>query len=482
MPSPGLQQVQRLGLQQTLSPQMQQSLHILQIPSMELSALIRQELTSNPVLEEETLSENDGDTSNAEAEEPEAEAADGEEEKADGDIAELTRLDQEWRDYFNQTNPPIRRSAEEEKQRQTFFESVARPETIQEHLLNQLHVTDVSEAQRQLCETLIGNIDDRGFLVASKEDMETWSGSRPGSVEAALRIIHAFDPIGVGARDLRECLLLQLQRLGHREDSLATRVVSAHLDDLAAKKHAEIASALGVSLEEVHHAAALVSTLNPQPGGLFATDESRYITADLIVQKVGEEWIVMMNDDWLPSIRISNTYRDILGQSSQTTEVKSYVRERLRAAKFLIKSIEQRQQTILKIANEIVRVQLDFFNQGRAYLKPLTMTEVAERIGVHETTVSRAIANKYMQTPNGIFELKYFFTPGIRLADGSCISQEEVKTALVDLVSAEPSEKPLTDQDIMQALKEKGIPIARRTAAKYREELKILPSHLRRSK
>jgi RNA polymerase sigma-54 factor len=474
MPTPGLQQVQRLGLQQTLSPQMQQSLHILQIPAMELSALIRQELTANPVLEETATDE----VAEKTAEETADDAADNEDEE----FEELAKLDEEWRDYFNQTTTPIRRSEEEEKNRQTFFESIAKAPSLQEHLLEQLQEADVEERFQKICEVLIGNIDERGYLIASDEDLKNWSGTEPGAAEAVLRIIQSLDPIGVGARDLRECLMLQLQRLGHREDSLPMRMVSGHIDSLAAKHYAEISEALNVSLDEVHRAGALISTLNPQPGSRFSLDEDRYITADMVVQKVGDEWVVIMNDDWMPSIRISNTYKDILGQSSQATEVKSYVRERLRSAKYFIKSIQQRRHTVVRIANEIVSVQVDFFNNGAAYLKPLTMTEVAQRIGVHETTVSRAIANKYMQTPHGIFELKYFFTPGIRRSDGGSITQDEIKSSIADLVGTEPADKPLTDQDIMQALKQKGIPIARRTVAKYREELKILPSHQRRNR
>ncbi len=478
MPSQGLQQVQKLGLQQSLSPQMQQSLHILQIPALELSALIRQELTTNPVLEEEASEE----TAIEDPDEMEDSDGDGKQDELDKEFKELAQLDQEWRDYFNQSSAPARPSAEQENQRRTFFESIAKPETLQEHLITQLHESDAPEALHPLCETLIGNVDGQGYLVATPEDMAEWSGGKPGSADEALRVIQSFDPIGVGARDLRECLLLQLERLGHKAESLAYQVVSSHLDLLAAKKHADIAVELKRSLEEIHRAAALISTLDPQPGSRFSQDDNRYITADLVIQKVGEDWVVFSNDDWLPSVRINNTYKDILGQSSQGNEAKSYVRERLRAAKFFIKSIEQRKQTVLKIAREILQSQMDFFSFGSAHLKPLTMTEVAQKIGVHETTVSRAIANKYMQTPHGLFELKYFFTPGIRLADGNMMTVDGVQNAISELILGEPGNKPLTDQDIMAALSLKGIPLARRTVAKYREELKILPSHLRKAK
>ncbi len=482
MPSPGLQQVQRLGLQQTLSPQMQQSLQILQVPTLELNALIRQELTTNPVLEE-IAPEIEGETEEVrDPEKMESEERGEDDSGLDDDIKALAQMDQEWRDYFNQASPAITRNPEAEKQRQAFFESFTRPETLAEHLLLQLHLADAEDGIRALCEIFIGNIDERGFLAASPEEIAAWSGRRPDLAEAALGLLQSFDPIGVGARDLKECLALQLRRLGHAENSAAMRAVVGHLDELAAKKHAEIATALGVSLEETHRAATLISTLDPRPGSHFAEGGNRYITPDLAAQKVGGEWLVLMNDDWLPHLRISNTYKDLLGQSSPDREVKGYVRERIRAAKFLIKSIHQRQQTILRIAQEIVHAQVDFLEKDRDHLKPLTMSEVARRISVHETTVSRAASGKYMQTPHGVFELKYFFTPGIRLADGAMISPDTVKSAISEMVANEPADRPMTDQDLMHALKEKGFPIARRTAAKYREELGILPSHQRRAR
>jgi RNA polymerase sigma-54 factor len=483
MPSQGLHQVQRLGLQQTLSPQLQQSLHILQIPALELSALIRQELTSNPVLEETPPEDEASDEAPDSPDTlPEEKDETKEDQEFDAEIEALTHLDQEWRDYFNQTNPPVQANPEADKQRQAFLESISRPETVQEHLMAQLHVAEVNESQRQICETIIGNIDDRGFLVSTPEELAAMDNGKPGSAETCLKIIQSFDPIGAGARNLAECLMLQLHRLGYEDDSLPGKIVRLYLNDLAEKKHAEIAQSLGCTIQDIHKASSLISTLDPQPGSRFGQDDNRYITPDLVVQKVGDDWVVISNDDWIPSVRISNTYKDILGQTNEKADVKSYVRERLRAAKFLIKSIQQRQQTIMKIAYEILRIQLDFFNEGKEFLKPLTMTEVAQKIGVHETTVSRAIANKYMQTPHGIFELKYFFTPGIRTSDGGLITQDKVKAAIAELVGSESADKPLTDQDIMAILKEKNIPIARRTVAKYREEMHILPSHQRKSK
>jgi len=482
MPSQGLQQTQRLALQQTLSPQMQQSLQILQVPAMELRTLVQQEMMTNPVLEETPVDEITSKDEKSDPEEIENQAESGQNETDDKEFEALARLDQEWRDYFASTGPPRRRNSEEEEQRRAFLESISKSETLQEHLASQLQLLELGDALRAQCESIIGNLDERGYLIATPEELHSWNNGSAGAIDLALQIVQSFDPIGVGARDLRECLRLQLKRLGHSEDSLAWRIVSNHLDDLAQKRHAEIAQAQKVSLEEVHRAATLIGTLNPHPGSPFAANENRYITPDLLVQKVDEKWVMQINDDWLPHPRISNVYKDILGQSGQEQEVKRYVRERIRAGKFLIRSIHQRQHTILNIAEEILRVQIEFFEHGRGFLKPLTMLEVAKVVSVHETTVGRAIAGKYMQTPHGIFELKYFFTPGIRTADGQSISQEAIKQTIRDLVSHEAPDQPLSDQDIMQALLSRGIPIARRTVAKYREELKILPSHQRKAK
>jgi RNA polymerase sigma-54 factor len=482
MPDQGLQQVQRLGLQQTLSPQMQQSLQILQAPALELRTLVQQEMLVNPTIEEVPVEEGPSREEPSDPAQIEQHAGNEPTESTDKEFAELAQLDQEWRDYFAATNLPVRRSAEEDQQRRAFFESIVKPQNLHDHLLDQLRLLETTDDERALCEIIIGNLDERGYLNSSLEEISTVHHASVDQLQNALSIVQSLDPIGVGARDLRECLQLQLERLGHGKDSLAWQIVQNHLEDMAAKRYAEIASARRVDLEQARRAVALIGTCDPRPGSRFGANESQYITPELLVQKVGNEWVVIMNDDWLPRIRISNTYKDILGSSGHQAEVKSYVRERIRAGKFLIRSIHQRQHTILRIAQEILRVQIDFFENGRGFLKPLTMAEVSRVVGVHETTVSRAIAGKYMQTPHGVFELKYFFTSGIRTADGQTISHEAVKQAICELVAQEPSDNPLSDQAIMQALVEKKIPIARRTVAKYREELNIKPSHLRRSK
>ncbi len=463
MAGPGMHQFQNLSMQQVLAPQLQQSLHILQAPALELRNLVQQELQTNPVLEDD--SETD-----------EALAA-----RDDSDFQEeferLARLDEEWRDYMAQSVSYASRSPEDEERRQFFFDSLANQETLQQHLLEQLRTADTTAELRVAAEIVIGNIDDLGFLSTPIE--EVTSGVSPELLRRALQLIQTFHPVGVGARDLKDCLLIQLRRLG-KEGTLEYKIVDQQLDDLGRRKFPEIARRLGVSIEDVRRAAAFIGTLDPKPGQIFTPDPNTYVLPDVVVEKVGADYSVSLTGDQIPHLRISKTYKDLMTQGRNGSEVRDYIREKIRSGKFLIKSIHQRQQTILNIANEIVKRQGDFLDKGTAFLKPMTMVQIAEVVGVHETTVSRAISGKYMATPQGVFEMKYFFTPGYQTTDGVALSNTSVKEAIGDLIRGENSRNPLSDKEIVEILSERGIPIARRTVAKYRSELNILPSNLRR--
>lgn len=294
-----------------------------------------------------------------------------------------------------------------------------------------------------------------------------------------LLIIQDFDPLGVGARDLKECLMLQLERMG-TGNSLALRIVSEHLDKMAAKRVEEIANALKASPEEVTKAFEIISSLNPKPGSPFSPEMAKYIEPEVIVRKIEGKYMVFLNDEHLPRVRINQQYKDLMETGTADKEVRDYIKEKIRSGVFLIKSIEQRQHTIFRIATEIVTKQTDFLEHGVSHLKPLTMVEIAAIIGMHETTVSRAVAGKYMQTPRGLFEIKYFFTPGIKTSDGTQISNKTVKDTIEKLIKEENPANPLSDQEIVESLKEKSIPVARRTVAKYRLMLHIPPSHLRK--
>lgn len=460
---PSLHQSAQLAQTQVLSPQMRQSLEILQATALDLQQMVRQELETNPVLEEETPEDE-----SAENEEPE--------DAEDGEADELAQLEDDWSDFSAQgaVDPDA------EARRMRFLEGIAPPETLSGHLEKQLGRLALDPVQRRIASLLIGNLDENGYLAASPEEVADEAGAETAEAIEMLHVLQTMDPPGVGARDLSECLLLQLDRLGPGCDT-AKDIVRHHLDLLGRKKFAEIASATGVAQERVREAGALISRLNPKPGRAFAGESAQVFSPDVIIEKVGDEYVVSLVRDNVPHLRISRAYRDLLGESGGAPEVRGYLRDKIRGGKFLIKSIQQRQQTILAIAREIAARQRPFLEEGVAALVPMTMAQVAEVVGVHETTVSRAIAGKTVATPQGVFEMKFFFTTGYVTAGGAEVSNTSVKDAIATLIRAEDARKPLSDQQIMDRLKADGLPVARRTVAKYREALGFLPSHLRKS-
>ena len=391
----------------------------------------------------------------------------------------LVQLDQEWRDHFAQTNLPMRASDEEEEKRQFMFDSLVAGTSLQEMLLEQVRESTLPQEQWPIAEMLIGNIDDYGYLKATVEELAASTGLPPDQITGVLKVIQTFDPPGVGARDLRECLLLQFERLG-QQNTLEYRIVNEFMDALGKRRIPEIARATGTTVDEVQQALVRIARLEPRPGRAYLPDNDQYILPEVFVRKSGDDYVVTTNNEHIPHLRISNTYKDLMAQGGNSPEVRNYIREKIRAGKFLIKSLHQRQQTILNIAREIVNRQREFMAKGVAYLKPLTMVQVAQIVGVHETTVSRAVSGKYMQTPQGIFEMKYFFTAGIQTANGDGMSNTSVKDMIAEIFKAEDPGKPLSDQEVVRMLKEKGIVIARRTVAKYRTELNILPPNLRK--
>ncbi|MBV8813481.1 MAG: RNA polymerase factor sigma-54 [Verrucomicrobia bacterium] len=466
MAGPGMQQIQGLGLQQVLAPQLQQSLQILQAPTLELRNIVQQELQTNPVLEEEP--------NTYETEERSADEADFQEE-----FEKLAKLDEEWRDYMAQNVNYSARSQEDEERRQFFLDSIANQETLQQHLLEQLNTAETGRRQRKAAEQIIGNIDDYGFLSAQLDEIVNQSDVSLEELTDALHLVQSLHPVGVAAQDLRDCLLIQLRRLG-KAGSIEYQIVDQYLEELGRKRYPDIARRLGVSVDQVQKAANLISTLDPKPGQIFSPEPNSYVLPDVLVEKVGDEYVVSLTGDQIPHLRINKTYRDLMAQSRNGAEVRDYIREKIRSGKFLIKSIHQRQQTILNIASEIVKRQKDFLDFGTAFLKPMTMVQIAEAVGVHETTVSRAISGKYIATPQGVLDMKFFFTPGYQTSDGISLSNTSVKEAIGDLVRNENARMPLSDKEIVEILSERGIPIARRTVAKYRAELNILPSNLRK--
>jgi RNA polymerase sigma-54 factor len=499
----GLHLSQRMSLSQVLAPQLQQSLALLQAPVLELRAMVAQELQQNPVLEElaapelsqreKDEGETESDGENGEmlpadpAEPPRDLTFDPAEEKTNKEPADdfqaeferLVQMDQEWRDYFGQTNIPMRQREDEEEKRQFLFDSLVAGTSLQETLVEQMRLSELNDEERQVAQLLIGNIDDYGYLQSSTEELASLTSIPTSQIEEVLKVIQTFHPPGVGARNLRECLLLQLERRG-QQYTLDYRIVQHCMEALGKRRIPEIARKLGATIDEVQEAFRRIGNLDPRPGRAFSPDANQYIVPEVYVQEMDGEFLVTNSNDHIPHLRISNVYKDLMAQADSSGEVRDYIREKIRAGKFLIKSLHQRQQTILNIAKEIVKRQRAFMEQGVAHLKPLTMVQVAEVVGVHETTVSRAVSGKYMQTPQGTYEMKYFFTSGIQTSSGTDVSNTSVKDMLNDLIKKEDSTKPLSDEEIVKLLADKGIKIARRTVAKYRSELNILPSHLRR--
>ena len=498
----GLQLSTRLTQSMVLAPQLQQSLALLQAPTLELKALVEQELQQNPVLEEVEGSEVElpdkpveevGENSDATATADPAERADEAPAEADLEKAEaapaddfqeefdkLVQLDQEWRDNFSQTNAPIRQSAEDEEKRQFMFDSLTAGTSFTQMLMDQARESDLTDDQRAIAELVIGNIDDYGYLKATAEEISTANNLPLEKITEVLKVIKTFDPAGTGAIDLRECLLLQLERKGQQE-SLEYRIVRDFMEALGKRRIPEIARGTGRTVDEVQESLAKIAHLEPRPGRAFLPDTDQFVSPEVFVTKVGDTFTVATNNDNVPHLRISNVYKDLMAQGENNAEVKNYIREKIRAGKFLIKSLHQRQQTIGNIGREIVKRQHDFMAKGVAYLKPMTMSQVADVVGVHETTVSRAVSGKYIETPQGIFEMKFFFTAGLQTtAGGEAVSNTSVKDMIAEIFRNENTSRPLSDQEVVKMVGEKGITIARRTVAKYRDELNILPSNLRK--
>lgn len=488
-----------MSLSQVLAPQLQQSLALLQAPTLELRALVEQELEQNIALEEMSVqdveqqdrAEKDGDVAPdmSDPTEPPADlykdAATEKDSKEPVDdlqaeFEKLTQMDQEWRDYFSQTNIPQRSNDDDEEKRQFMFDSLTSSGSLQENLLEQIRLSDLPEDDSNVAELLIGNIDDKGYLGTSLQDIAMMTSLPVDRLEGVLKSIQEiFHPPGIAARDLRECLMLQLERQ-ERQNTIEYRIVDEFFDALGKRRVPEIARGLGISNDNVQDAMKRIAHLDPRPGNAYQPDNQVYIVPEVFVEKKNDEWVISTNNDHIPRLRISNVYKDLMAQAESSAEIRTYIRDKIRAGNFLIKSIHQRQSTITNIAKEIVKRQKDFLEKGVIHLKPLTMVQVAEVVGVHETTVSRAVSGKYMQTPQGIFEMKYFFTSGIQTEDGAGVSNTSVKDMVSELFANEDQSKPLSDQEVVVMLKDKGINIARRTVAKYRSELNILPSNLRK--
>ena len=453
----------RLEQRLKLAPQIIQSIEILQLPILALQERIEQELEENPTLELESPSETESP-----AEEP------------DTEVERLTNSMDEWRDYFSQTE--TRRSVSDKDEKLEAMQNTSdKPITLHEHLINQLHLLTIPDHLSEIAENIILNLDHNGYLpypleeiVRGMEPVRTIEEGRAG-----LEIVQRLEPRGVGARDLQECLLLQLDHRDPHYD-LKRKLISEHLKDIEQNKLPRVAKACGLGIEAVKALLIEIGHLNPRPGSLFSDELVPYVIPDVIVEMNEGKYEVILQEHYLPHLYISPEYQRMLRDSRNGTEARDWIRRKIESASWLIKAIEQRRNTLYRVASKIVELQKDFLDHGISRLHPLKMQEVADAISMHVSTVSRAISGKYMQTPRGIYDMKFFFTGGMNMADGQEQSWDAVKQKLREITAQEDKKNPLSDDEIMKKFAESGTPIARRTVTKYRKALRIPSSRQRR--
>ena len=472
-----LKQGLRLSQQLRMTPQLQQAIKLLQLSRLELETTITKEMEENPVLEEAV------DTADDDAAAKETEQLDmAEPETALPQADDNKKEEFEWENYVEDN---YRQTAAQAGLRNTeevnnYENLITRHETLQEYLLWQLSLSGFNDDEQRIGTKIIGNIDDDGYIKTPLAEICPEENIVPEEVEEIIKLIQEFDPPGVGARDLQECLLVQAKVLGEDTNDLV-HIIKNHMKDLEKKNFDGIAKAIGKPLAEVQEICKVIFDMEPKPGRCFATTETQYVTPDVYVYKVGDEYVVSLNEDGLPRLKISNFYKNVLSGKESSTVTKEYIQDKLRSAVWLIKSIHQRQRTIYKVTESIVRYQRDFLDKGLEFLRPMILRDIANDIGMHESTVSRVTTAKYVHTPRGIFELKYFFNSGINKTDGDSLASESVKEKIKELVSQEDTKNPFSDQKIVELLRAKaGLDIARRTVAKYRDILGILPSSKRK--
>ena len=475
--------VQKMGQSLLMTPQLQQAIKLLQLNRLEYIEAIQQELLENPVLEENQDEEIGTGTHVADSKPDENS---GEEKQTSDDLTSGNNNEEapaDWERMLESFNDNKTTSTQKGtfdfEDRPSLEATLTKEETLEEHLVEQLRMSELVDEDRVIAFYIIGNLDKNGYLCTSCDEISEACQRPVEKVEEVLLEIQTFDPPGVAARDIQECLVIQLEALGKGE-TLEAKIVKDHLDKLEKRKYQQIAKALDSDVETIYEAITYIQSLEPRPGRPYADSETRYITPDIYVNKVGDEYVVQLNEEGMPRLRVSPYYLDILkSEKGSSTEEKAYLNDRLKAASWLIKSIHQRQQTIFKVTESIVKTQKGFLEKGVEKLKPMVLKDVAEDIGMHESTVSRVTTNKYVHTPQGVFELKFFFSSGISSSNGQ-VSSTGVKEKIKNIIGEETPTSPVSDQQIVEMLADKGIKIARRTVAKYRESLGILSSSKRK--
>ncbi|MBU4484134.1 RNA polymerase factor sigma-54 [bacterium] len=482
-----LKQSLRLSQQLVITPQLQQAIKLLQLSRLELANLIQKELLENPILEESSEEEAGEDSSKTESEKVEASPSESQSgDKAEevgtkeGELTEPNNFD--WENYlgiYNAPGYPVGKTQLPDDL-PTYENTIKQTESLQDHLFWQLHMADFTDEEEEIASEIIGNINDDGYFSISIQEQAKQLKIDEASVEKVLKKVQSFDPAGVGTRNLKECLLLQTKLLGEN-GTLVAKLIEEHLPELENHKYSIIAKKQKLPIDKVKEIVEIIQSMEPKPGRPYNSENIQYITPDVYVYKIGDDYTIVLNEDGLPKLQVSNLYRRTLmdvGKDTNTT--KEYIQDKLRSAMWLIKSIHQRQRTMYKVTESIIKFQRDFFDKGINFLRPMVLKDVAEDIDMHESTISRVTTNKYVHTPRGIFELKYFFNSSINKTEGDSIASEAVKTKIKKLIDNEDPTKPLSDNEIAKMLMDNNIDIARRTVAKYRENLKVLPSSKRR--
>lgn len=466
----------KLAQKLVMTPQLQQAIRLLQLSRLEMSQLVQQEMLENPVLEELA-----GDDEREELDQRGQEDAprDGDGEDAP-EAPEIDVFDMKWDSYIDEDSQGETGSYQDSPEETLSYEqTLSNTPTLADHLLWQLNLSSVDTITRRLGEVIIGNIDDDGYLRdITVEDIARQAGLPADCAEKALAAVQELDPPGVGARTLQECLLIQVRQLGF-SGTIVEAILTGYMDALEKKRYPSIARSLRVSVNDVIAAANAIESLEPKPGRPFNTVEVQYITPDVYVVKKGDDYVILLNDEGMPKLRISPFYKKVMrGGGDEAT--REYIESKIRSARWLLKSIEQRNRTVYRVTESIVKRQRDFLDKGAGFIKPMVLRDVAEDIEMHESTISRVTTNKFVHTPQGIFELKYFFAGGITCADGEDLSSITVRRLIEKTIREEDPKRPLNDRVIVDMLKKKNIHIARRTVAKYRCEMKIPPANMRK--
>ncbi|HPY34739.1 MAG TPA: RNA polymerase factor sigma-54 [Smithellaceae bacterium] len=483
-----LKQNLKLSQQLIMTPQLQQAIKLLQLSRLELVETINQEMEENPLLEEVSAEEEGGDF-NAELEE-DAQSTENADVRQREKAVELTgegdgREEFDWNNYLEDYGPVGVTYGQKDTEAPTWDNVLTESKSLPQYLMWQMKLSPLSKNEIKVGIQIIGNLDQNGYLCATVAEIASLENVSEEYAESVLQKIQELDPPGIAARNLQECLLIQARMMGAKRNPIVEAIIRDHLKDLELKNYLNIARKLKVPIREVEKAVLLISNMDPRPGSVYAEEKIQTIIPDVYVVKAGDEYKIIVNDDGLPRLRISNFYREIMAgltaQSNREQENgKKYIREKVQAATWLIKSIQQRQKTICKVAESIVKFQKDFFDKGINCLKPLVLRDIAADVEMHESTISRVVNNKYMHTSRGIFELKYFFGSSIQRVSGETIASKSVKEEIKKIISQEQPKKPYSDCEIVEMLKGKGITIARRTVAKYREMMGILPSSKRK--